>query len=149
MKVSEAESNKRLAGDFCRLYSEGDWPALAGLFADDFRWRQLTSQRRQSPELANLPKLNTDSGWSKAETMAIFEQTVDRCVNKRFDLTPVSMTAEQDRVAVEAVGYAINSANNRVYDNRYHHLFVCRDGLIVELREYQDTLLVYDVWLAP
>ena len=72
------EANKQLAADFCRLYTEGSWDELEKLLGEDFRWRQPTSQRRQSPALA-----------------------------------------------------------------------VCCDGVLAELREYQDTLLLYDVWMAP
>jgi ketosteroid isomerase-like protein len=149
MVVFDIHSNKRLAADFCRLYSNGDWGGLAGVLAEDFRWRQPTSGRRQSGLLADAPTLNADPGWSKRETLLVFEQTVARCVDNHFVLKPVSMTAEDDRVSVEAVGHAVNAVNQRVYDNRYHHLFVCRDGLIAELREYQDTLALYDVWMAP
>jgi ketosteroid isomerase-like protein len=93
--------------------------------------------------------LNASPGWTKSETIDIFRQTQQNCVDGRFDLTPLSFTAEGDRVAFEAIGYAVNKANGRVYDNRYHHLLVCHDGRIVEMREYQDTLLLYDVWMAP
>lgn len=147
--MSETETNKQLAAAFCQLYSEGNWEALAQLLAEDFQWRQPTSQRRQSPQLAKAPTLNADPGWTKSETLAIFQQTVTNCLDGHFELTPITVTAEGDRVAVEALGYAVNAANRRVYDNRYHHLFVCRDGTLVELREYQDTLLLYDVWMAP
>jgi ketosteroid isomerase-like protein len=147
--VTDTEANKQLAADFCRLYTEGAWDELEKLLAEDFRWRQPTSQRRHSPQLAAAPTLNAGPGWTKQETLAIFRQTVASCVGGRFDLVPVTMTAEEDRVSVEATGYAVNAANQRVYDNRYHHLFVCRDGMLAELREYQDTLLLYDVWMAP
>jgi ketosteroid isomerase-like protein len=49
---------------------------------------------------------------------------------------------------VEATSSAVNAANGRVYENRYHHVFISRDDAIAEMREYQDTLHVYDVWMA-
>jgi ketosteroid isomerase-like protein len=122
---------------------------VADLLADNFRWVVPTSQRRQSPQLAKAPTLNESPGWTKAETIDIFRQTQQGCVDGRFDLTPVSFTAEEDRVALEAIGHAVNKANGRIYDNRYLHLLVCHDGKLVEMREYQDTLLLYDVWMAP
>jgi ketosteroid isomerase-like protein len=143
------EDNKVLARAFCERYTRGDWDGMTDLLAEDFRWKAPTSQRRQSPQLVNAPTLNESPGWTKAETVGIFRQTQQNCVDGRFDLTPVSFTAEEDRVAFEAVGYAVNRVNGRTYDNRYHHLLICRDGKIVELREYQDTLLLYDVWMAP
>ncbi len=146
---NEREANRRVALQFCTLYSAGDWESLGRLLADDFRWRQLSSQHRQSPGLVDAPRLNEDPGYTKAQTIQIFSTTKDRCLGKAFSLTAVETTCEGDRVALEAVGHAVNEANGRVYDNRYHHLFTIRRGQIHELREYQDTLLLYDVWLAP
>jgi ketosteroid isomerase-like protein len=143
------EANKAVAALFCDLYSRAAWDELATLLDDEFRWRVPTSQHRQSPHLVGAPRLNESPGWTKDETIAIFRRTHEMVADGRFDLTPVSFTAEADRVAFEAVGHAVNNANGRVYDNRYHHLMTVRDGKIVELREYQDTLLLYDVWMAP
>jgi ketosteroid isomerase-like protein len=147
--VSSPEANKALARGFCAAYTGGDWAALTELLHDEFRWRAPSARHRDSAQLVNAPVLNDDPGYTKAETLEIFRATLSRCVDGRFDLTPVAFTAEADRVAMEAVGYAVNAANGRVYDNRYCHVFTCRDGSLVELREYQDTLLLYDVWMAP
>ncbi len=54
------------------------------------------------------------------------------------------VTAENDRVAVEAEGEA-DLANGKHYHNHYHHLFVVRDGKIREAREYLDTKHVAEV----
>jgi uncharacterized protein len=78
----------------------------------------------------------------------VFKRTLGNCVDSRFDLTPEGFTCEGDRVAFEAASYAVNKQNGRVYDNRYHQLMRIRDGKIHELREYQDTLLIFDVWMA-
>ncbi|MDQ1429902.1 MAG: methylmalonyl-CoA/ethylmalonyl-CoA epimerase [Actinomycetota bacterium] len=147
--ASSPDVNKALARAFCDTFTRGDWDALAELLADDFRWLAPTSARRQSPQLVDAPVLNRSPGWTREETLQIFRETKENSVDRRFDLTPVSFTAEEDRVAVEALGYAVNAANGRTYDNRYHHLFTCRKGLLTQLREYQDTLLLYDVWMAP
>jgi uncharacterized protein len=143
------EDNKALARAFCETYSRGDWGAMADLMTDDWRWKAVTSQRRQSPSLKDAPVLNADPGYGKAETLEIYAMAKGNAVDESFDLTPVSLTAEDDRVAVEARSLAVNKANGRVYDNCYHLLFVCCDGRLAELREYQDTFLVYDVWGAP
>jgi uncharacterized protein len=140
------EENKALVDEFCRAYTAGSWDRVEELCTEDFRWRVPTSQRRQSALFAEFTVLNEDPGWTRAETLAIFRRTQATCVDGRFDLTPVAFTAEGDRVALEARAYAVNASNGRVYDNRYHHVFVCRGGRIVEMREYQDTLHVFDVW---
>jgi len=54
------------------------------------------------------------------------------------------VTAENDRVAVEAEGDGI-WRDGRQYHNHYHFLFEVRDGLICGVREYMDTLHLYDV----
>jgi uncharacterized protein len=53
-------------------------------------------------------------------------------------VTPVAMTAEGDRVAVEATSHA-EFANGRTYRNEYHFLVVVRDGRVAKVREYLDT----------
>lgn len=53
-------------------------------------------------------------------------------------ITVLGVTAEGDRVAIEAEGYA-ELKNGKVYRNRYHYLFIFRDGKICEGRLYNDT----------
>ena len=147
--MADLEANKQVVRQWCERYTNGDWDAVAALMADDFRWQVPTSQRRQSAATAHVPLMNENPGWTKDETLQIFKDTQSRVVDGRFDIVPVAFTAEGDRVAFEATSYAVNAANGRIYENRYHHLMVLRDGLIALLREYQDTLLIFDVWMAP
>ena len=56
-------------------------------------------------------------------------------------LTPVGITAEGDRVAVEATGRG-ETADGYVYANRYHFLFELRGGKIASGKEFCDTLAV-------
>jgi uncharacterized protein len=149
MTEKALDTNKEVVRVWCSAYTAGDWDGLAALMTDDFRWQVPTSQRRQSELTANVPLMNESPGWTKNETIQIFKDTQSRVVDGRFDLTPVAFTAEADRVAFEATSYAINATNGRIYENRYHHLMVVKDGKISLLREYQDTLLIFDVWMAP
>src|SRR3546814_15366407 len=57
---------------------------------------------------------------------------------EKRSLEIISMTAEGDRVAYEAKGEMVFP--DRVYSNSYHNLLVIRDGLIVEGREYMETM---------
>ena len=50
----------------------------------------------------------------------------------------LAVTAEEDRVAVEAAGRAVLK-DGRVYANTYHFLFRLRDGRIYEAREHNDS----------
>ena len=55
-------------------------------------------------------------------------------------VTIVSMIAEGDRVAAEIASEM--HFGDRIYRNQYHDVFVIRDGLIVDGREYLDTKVV-------
>jgi ketosteroid isomerase-like protein len=147
--MSLIDDNKQIALAFCDNYTKGAWDGLGDLLAKEFRWRPIASRRRQSPILAEVPLMNSEPGYDKKETLEIFRSTQQMCVDGRFDLIPNAFTCEGERVAFEAAGYAVSKANGRIYDNKYHHLMRVRQGKIVELREYQDTLLVFDVWMAP
>jgi ketosteroid isomerase-like protein len=65
-------------------------------------------------------------------------------VHQRFSgpgrLEPTAVTAEEDRVAVEANG-RFELKDGRVYENTYHFLFRLRDGLICESREHNNTAI--------
>ncbi|WP_176594682.1 nuclear transport factor 2 family protein [Sphingobium sp. EM0848] len=73
-------------------------------------------------------------------------------IDKHFDvqgitLTIEGVTAEGDRVAVEARSEG-RLRNGSRYANRYHWLFLLRDGKITVAREYNDTAHVNAV-LGP
>jgi ketosteroid isomerase-like protein len=53
-------------------------------------------------------------------------------------VTPKILTAEEDRVAMEAESLGTR-VNGRVYNNHYHIQHVVRDGKLVAVREYLDT----------
>lgn len=53
-------------------------------------------------------------------------------------ITVLGVTAEGDRVAIEAEGNA-ELNDGRFYRNRYHYLFKFRDGKVCEARLYNDT----------
>ena len=73
-------------------------------------------------------------------------------IAKHFDeggitLTIDGVTAQNDKVAVEARSEGRLRDGTR-YANRYHWLFILRDGKIAVAREYNDTAHVRDV-LGP
>lgn len=63
----------------------------------------------------------------------------------RFEI--LSMTAEGERVSVEAQGHS-ELVTGVAYNNQYHFLFFIRDGRICRMNEYIDTKLA-DATLAP
>ena len=58
-----------------------------------------------------------------------------------------AMTAEAERVAIEAEGRGTH-ASGKVYHQHYHFLLVIRDGKITQMKEYFDTELARDVLLG-
>ncbi len=81
--------------------------------------------------------------YSKAQIQAaaggIFENFPDGLV---FNI--LSMTAEENRVAVEATSSG-KHISGKHYANEYHFLFTFKDGKLLELKEYMDTEKVTDV----
>jgi ketosteroid isomerase-like protein len=56
-------------------------------------------------------------------------------------MTVIGMVAEGNKVAAEVRSYA-DLTDGRTYENQYHMLFTLRQGKIVEVKEYADTLLI-------
>jgi ketosteroid isomerase-like protein len=73
------------------------------------------------------------------------EQVMAKHLKTPLTIKVHGVTAEEDRVAVEAESYA-ELIDGGVYNNRYHFLLEFEDGEIVRLKEYGDTHHVNDVW---
>ena len=56
----------------------------------------------------------------------------------------ISMTAEDDRVAVEAESEGMHVSGVK-YQNFYHFLFILKDSKVLLLKEYMDTEKVTDI----
>jgi hypothetical protein len=61
-------------------------------------------------------------------------------VNEGRRTIPIRVLADEDWVVVEAVGEMTTREGTR-YDNQYCLLYRLRDGKIVEIREYNDSIL--------
>jgi len=124
------DANKRLVRDFLDHYAQGRYDAALAMLAADSRW-WLPGHVQEFPA----------AGW-------VDKATVERRLAANLELLPNgleiivgAMTAEDDRVAVEAESRA-TLVNGTLYHNRYHFLFVVRDGRIHAVKEYLDTLHV-------
>ena len=121
------ERHKQIVAEFWRAVSTDRLEHAMDYLADDSTWWVL----------GRLPLSGT---YSKAEfkgllakLLAVFPQGVT--------VTPKVMTAEADRVAVEAESHGIDVAG-KVYNNFYHFQFVFRDEKVLAVREYMDTMHV-------
>jgi ketosteroid isomerase-like protein len=89
--------------------------------------------------------LTDDATWwvpgmgtlSRAQFFALSE-AFQGLVKAPAKMSVVAVTAEEDRVAVEASGEA-ELKDGRVYANTYHFLFYLRDGRIRHAREHNDS----------
>jgi ketosteroid isomerase-like protein len=123
------DDNKAVINEWVRHWNENDHLALAALYSDDeFSWR--------------LSGLSPVSGkYNKADIVALMGKTFATPMKEKLHLTVKHLTAEEDRVALEAEGRGIY-ADGSEFRNFYHLLFTVRNGKVVRGRAYLDT------WLA-
>ncbi|HTT42435.1 MAG TPA: nuclear transport factor 2 family protein [Steroidobacteraceae bacterium] len=128
--MSTAERNKQLVREFFAILNRGDVPALVAAYAPDgyleTMGHTLISGRFSRAQIAA----------AAGQIYQVFPQGL------RFGID--ALTAEGERVAVEAHSQG-RHVSGALYSNRYHFLFVFRDGLLTLLREYMDTERVTDI----
>lgn len=122
--------NKQRVLDFFDCLNRGDVVGLIDAYAADGRCvtmgRTLISGSYSRQQIA-------------AAAGGIFE-----AFPQGIHFTVKTMTAEDDRVAVEAASEGLH-ASGQLYSNEYHFLFRFRDGKVVEFKEYMDTERVTDI----
>lgn len=120
--MTTTEANRQTILEFFRRSQDGE--DVMSLLSEDLTWW--------------VPGNWALSGtYSKTELANIFARVFGK-LDRRPQFTIHNITAEEDRVAVDA------SSNGRFKDggpfgNTYHFLFVLRDDLIVQSKEYMDT----------
>lgn len=125
--------NKQLARRFIDAISRGDIEAIRQAFADDGTvWT-----------IGSLPISGT---FTAAQVTEASHRVLD-LFPEGLKITIKGMTAEDDRVAIEAESYGRHKSGS-TYANVYHFLMRVRDGKIVEWREYLDTMHANDVLCA-
>lgn len=127
--------NKAAVSRFLEIFSEGNVEKTLAALSDDVTWWVSG-------------KLDGMSGsYDKAGFGALIGGVADVYVDP-LRITPISMVAEGDKVAVEADSYAVLK-DGRVYEPRCHFLFqVAPDGRIAAVHEYLDTKHAYDTFFA-
>lgn len=133
--MSNTEENKRAVERFLEIFSLGDPDKTLDALTDDVTWWV-------SGRLAGM------SGSYDKEAFGKLIGGVADVYVEPLRITPISMIAEGDRVAVEADSYA-RLKDGRVYDPRCHFLFrVAPDGRIAMVHEYLDTQHAKDIFFA-
>ncbi|MBT9475197.1 nuclear transport factor 2 family protein [Polaromonas sp.] len=121
-------TNKQVAAAFLQAIEDGDATALEALLAPSFHWWV--------------------AGWgdrTRAELLGALSRTMAAFPSRR--LTTIGVTAEGERVAVEAEGRF--ERPGLVYANTYHYLFILQDGRITSGREYFDTAVARAAFGSP
>jgi hypothetical protein len=126
--------NKKLVQDFLEVFSRGDVAGIVARLHPDATWWVSGT-------------MNGLSGTYTRQQMAELLKGVTALYKQgALRITPSSMLAEDNAVAVEAESYA-ELNNGRVYNNRYHFLFEVADGKILKVKEYMDTQHAFDTFL--
>jgi hypothetical protein len=128
-----AEQNKATVVKWFDAVNRGDEPAILDLLTEDFLF--VAMARR--PEWLKYR-------WGRQE-FAAAPKSMSTLMKTPIVMEIVGLIAEDDTVAVEAKTDA-ELNNGKTYDNAYHFVFVFRDGLILQVREYCCSYLVEDVF---
>ncbi len=128
--MSSTEANKQRTRDFIDAIGRGDAETISGTYAEDGHVHTMGN--------------TAISGRYNKTQIREFAGGVLESFPHGINYTILNMTAEDDRVAVEAVGEGPH-ASGVPYRNEYHFLFTWRDGELVELKEYMDTEAVTEV----
>jgi ketosteroid isomerase-like protein len=127
------EANKELARQFIDALSRADSDWVLDHYADDMRMWTAGS-------------LPISGEHDKSEIRAMMDGILGAFPNG-LNFSVTALTAEGDRVAIEAESRGTH-VSGKPYRNQYHFLMRIRDGLVIELKEYLDTLHANEVLLG-
>jgi len=128
--MNDLERNKEVARTFLDRLSAGDADGVLALYTDDF----VCWTAGSLPFSGIHPR--AEVGAMISGVASVFPEGL------RFSVR--TMTAEDDRVAVEAESHG-KHVSGKTYDQRYTFVLFFRDGKIRELHEYFDTMHANDV----
>ncbi|MFA5494725.1 MAG: nuclear transport factor 2 family protein [Porticoccaceae bacterium] len=126
-------ANKSAVETYFDAVNSMDESRILALLADDF---SIISMNRNPPVLRYQ--------WD-AKQFAAAPRLMSARMKKPIQLRLIAMTAENDRVAVEADSHG-EMLDGTVYENAYHFLFTFRGDKIVEVREYCCSYTAFDVF---
>jgi ketosteroid isomerase-like protein len=131
-----AEDHKKTVKAFLEVFSTGNVAEiLDGLHADATWWVSGTLE-------------GMSGSYDKAAFGRLIGGVKDVYKTGALQITPVTMIAEGNRVAVETESYA-ELKDGRVYHPSCHFLFVLADdGKILQVKEYLDTKHAADIFFA-
>ena len=95
-----------------------------------------------SPQLRAFPQ---GTQWDR-DGMIEMEMEFQRRLDGPFTLEFLSLTAEGDSVAAEVLGKSRRAQTGNSYIQHYSYHFQMSNGRIVDIRLYQDTFHLWQVW---
>lgn len=127
------EENVRVAIKFIDALGASDQATIGDLFADDGYCQTMGNTLVSGYYYKDM------IAGSNSRTNEFF-----KVFPEGIDFTITNTTAQDDRVAVEAISHGKHSSG-KIYNNYYHFFLRIRDGKIIVLKEYCDTEHVTDV----
>jgi uncharacterized protein len=132
----DLDANKHLIQRFFDTFSAGDVDGVLDYLDEDCLWWVSGS----------VPGIS--GRYTRQQMRELLTGIVDVYEAGALPISIRAMTAEGPRVAVEASSCA-KLKNGRLFQNTYHFLFELADKRIVNIREYSDTLHMYETFVAP
>ena len=131
--MSRLEDNKALVCQFWEAFSDSRFEDALALLSDDATWWVAGTT-------------NISGTYTKGEFGDLVNGVAEGAVNG-IQVKPTQLTAEGDRVSMEATSYGL-MRDGKEYKNIYHFMHEVHDGRITAVREYMDTEHVTDVFGA-
>jgi ketosteroid isomerase-like protein len=119
-------SPRQVVSEFFSVFSTGDVEKILECLTEDATWWVAGS----------IPHMSGEN--SKAALGQLLRHAVTLYKGNALRITPSSMIAEGNSVAVEAQGSA-ELNDGRVYRNQYHFRIEVKGDRVQSVREYSDT----------
>jgi len=129
--MSDLETNKAVVKRFWQAFSASRFDDALALLAADATWWVAGAT-------------DISGSYTKAECTRLVAG-VSEGSEGGIQVTPTQLTAEGDRVSMEATSYG-PMKNGKECRNIYHFMHELRDGTICAVREYMDTEHVTEVF---
>ena len=133
--------NKDLARRFLLAISAKDGPAMRSVLAPEAHLTLMIAGV-YSPQLRAFPQ---GTQWDR-DGMIEMQMDFQRLLEGPFTLEVLSLIAEGDSVAAEVIGKGRRAATGESYIQHYSYHFQLSGGRITDIRLYQDTFHLWQVW---
>lgn len=131
--LTKTEVNKTLAGKVIEAISNDNWEFVSEVFAED--------------ALVWVAGSMPISGFHTKEFVIVAGKRTRDGFPEGLSLTAKAMTAEGDRVAIEAESLG-QHISGKTCNNHFHILMEIKDGKVSTWKEYMDTMHANEVFFG-